>query len=99
VRAIDNSTATFNSTVGAGGPHVFLTTADPTNANQVLNVIYSLNSSLQQNPMHSLNTSTRWLAESVVYMGAGGGGGGGRQESVGHVSVRHSRQGVLTWAC
>jgi hypothetical protein len=72
--AINNSTATFNSTVGAGGPAKYLTTVDPTNANQVLNVIYSLNSSLQQNPMHSMNTSTRWLAGVVVYMGAGGGG-------------------------
>lgn len=72
--AVHNSTAVFNSTVGAGGPHVFMTTADPTNANQILNVIYSLDSSLQQNPMHSMTTSTRWLAGHVLYLGLGSGG-------------------------
>lgn len=65
----------FNSTVGAGGPHVYLTTVDPSNANQVCNVIYSLDSSLTQNLMHSMNTSTRWLSAAVVYTGLGSGGG------------------------
>ena len=74
--AIHNGSGTlFNSTVGAGGPQTYSTTVNPTNSNQVLNVIYSTNSSLTQNPMHSMNVSTRWLAAGVVYMGLGSGGG------------------------
>lgn len=73
--ATHNSVGTlFNSTVGAGGPQLWMTTVDPSNANQVLNMIYSLDSSLQQNPMHSMNTSTRWISGMALYLGLGSGG-------------------------
>lgn len=70
---IHNSTTTFAST--ATGGSLYITTADPTNANQVVNVVYDkANSSLQKNIGHSLATSTRWLAASVVYTGQGAAG-------------------------
>lgn len=73
--AMHNSTSVFASTATGGA--LYMTTVDPTNANAIANVVYDLiNSSLQKNIGHSLTSSTRWLAASVVYMGLGSGGGG-----------------------
>lgn len=70
--ALHNSTGTFNSTINTGAWRV---TVDPTNVNQVMVVGDSTNSSLTQNPTFGMNTSTRWIAASVIFMGLGGGGG------------------------
>lgn len=71
VNATHNSTAVFNSTINTGS---WVATVDPTNANQLLVVGESTNSSLTQNPTFSMTASTRWLANSVVFMGLGSGG-------------------------
>jgi hypothetical protein len=69
----NTAAAIFAST--ATGDGTYMTTVDPGNANQVLNVVYDvLNSSLTKNIGHSLTVSTRWLAGSVVYTGLGSGG-------------------------
>lgn len=70
--AMHNSTSVFGSTIVGAGK--YMTTVDPTNANQILNVVYSTNSSLTQNPGHSMTSSTRWLSGAVVYLGLGSGG-------------------------
>jgi hypothetical protein len=73
--AIQNSTATFNSTINTGAWRV---TIDPTNANQVIAIADSTNSSLTQNPTFGLSASTRWLANSMIFMGLGSGGAAAR---------------------
>lgn len=71
--SVHNSVGIAYRSTGLNGS-TYVTTVDPTNANQVLNVVESVgNSSLQQNPGHVLDTSTRWLAASVVYTGLGAG--------------------------
>lgn len=70
--AIYNSAGTlFNSTINTGA---WRTTIDAANANQVIAIADSTNSSLTQNPTFGLTTSTRWLANSIIFTGAGGGG-------------------------
>lgn len=70
--AIYNSVGTlFNSTINTGAWRV---TVDPTNANQVLAIADSTNSSLTQNPTFGLTTSTRWLTNAMIFMGLGSGG-------------------------
>lgn len=66
--AIHNSAGTLFATTAAT-PSIYVTTVDAANANQVINVIESTNSSLSQQPTHSLTTSTRWLAVTVMYTG------------------------------
>ena len=68
---VQNSTGTFNSTINTGA---WRATVDPTNVNQVLVFGDSTNSSLTQNPTFGMNTSTRWLVNSMVFMGLGSGG-------------------------
>lgn len=71
--AVHNSTSVFASTTApAGNPYTHVTTVDPTNANQVVNVIQSTHSSLAQQLTHSMTSSTRWLAATVLYLGLGG---------------------------
>lgn len=70
--AVYNTAGTlFNSTINTGA---WRTTVDPSNANQVIAVADSTNSSLTQNPTFGLTTSTRWLANSIIFMGLGSGG-------------------------
>jgi hypothetical protein len=69
--AINNSTGQFRSTVVGSGN--WIATVDPTNANQVLNVIRSTQSSLTQITKHGMTASTRWLAGCVLYTAAAGG--------------------------
>lgn len=69
--AVHNSTSVFNSTINTGA---FVAIVDPTNANQVLCVGYSTNSSLTQNPTFGMTSSTRWTAASIIFTGLGSGG-------------------------
>jgi len=75
--AINNSTGVFASTVGGGSPQAtYVTTIDPTNLHQVLNIIQSTGSSLSQALMHSMTSSTRWLAGCLMYTGQTAAAGG-----------------------
>lgn len=74
--AVVNSTSLFASTVAAAtAGQTWITTVDPTNANQIVNVIQSTGSSLTQQLTHSMTSSTRWLAGSVLYTGQTSAGG------------------------
>ena|ERR1041384_7445762 len=70
-----NSTAIFRDTVTAG---TWITTVNPDNTTgQLLFTAESTGSSLTQQLTAGLsNISTRWLAVSMVFTGAGAGGGG-----------------------
>lgn len=70
--AVNNSTGVFRSTVVGVG--TYLATVDPTNANQILNVVYSTHSSLTQQLTHGLTASTRWCAAEALYTCLGSGG-------------------------
>lgn len=73
MNAIYNASGTlFNSTINTGA---FRVTVDPSNANQVICVADSTNSSLTQAPTFGLTTSTRWLSNAMIFMGTGAGGG------------------------
>lgn len=68
--AMHNSTAVFGSTVDSGSPQAtYITTVDPTNASQILNLVQSTGSSLSQQLGHSMTSSTRWLAGCLLYTG------------------------------
>ena len=69
--AVHNSTTTFNSAISIG---TFVTTVDPTNANQILCVAESTNSQSGQQPTFGMNTSTRWGCNMMIFTGLGGGG-------------------------
>jgi hypothetical protein len=73
--AMHNSTVVFGST--ALSQATYVTTVDPTNANQVLNLIQSTGSSLSQQITHSMASSTRWLAGCLLYTGTTVAAGGG----------------------
>lgn len=71
MNAIYNSAGTlFNSTINTGAWRV---TVDAANANQVLAIADSTNSSLTQAPTFGLTTSTRWLSNAMIFMGLGAG--------------------------
>lgn len=71
--AIVNSTAQFNPSINTGTWRI---TVDTANVAQIMAIADSTNSSLTQQPTFGLNTSTRWLANALVFTGQGVAAGG-----------------------
>lgn len=78
MNAIINSTAQFNPSVNTG---TWRTTIDTGNVNQIFAIADSTNSSLTQQPTFGLTTSTRWLANALVFTGLGAGSGAATLQS------------------